>query len=337
MDAKKNHPLDDNTPHKPTWDEAKKSFEDAWNTLNQCDDVPSDKVLALTGLRVVLPNLVQQGLLHNYRYREISGMEQFNERLNSNRKTVHGADGSARIDVEIKTGGTKARKITPSRTMGMFDKIHTRVSSVRTVATKDLRDALTAYGEKEDPSLPFHFDGEVWNTKRSVSILQRTLEEAESLGLDEVEIPAILKPDRLTSDPSVKIVNFCLFLQDCVYPLLTVETTTEELGSHLSEVFEKAGNSYHSRMLGRSHKKAPSARDSAQITLRNLMDMGKSGRLVHLDTQVMAQRDLWMSDEVLEWALRTGTPEIRVRLERLIASRSLRQSNKPRKVRNVKM
>lgn len=312
------------------WHKAEQEFERAWRNLNDCDDAPSNKTIALTGLRVILPQLVDLGLLHNYRYREVAAIEQFGERLNANRKSIHGADGSARIDIEVKTGAisAKANNITASVVMGMFDKIHARVSMSRVMDVKRLKEAIDHHDMRSGGMLPFGIDGETWSTEIALTKVRNALTEAISRGMSEVRLPAILKSERLTSGEDVKIINFCLFPKDGVYPLLTIETTTEDLEHHLSGLFEQAVHTYHTKMSARSSKEAPSARDGLGITLRQLMDMGRAAKLVHLDTQAMTRRNLWLADDVLQWATRSGTPEIRTRLARLIESRATRPKKK---------
>lgn len=284
----------------------------AWNRLRACPDAPSDRKVALDGLRLVLPLAAEHKLVHNYRYREATAVAQHAERSANARRSVHGPDGSTAVPIEIKTAGLSSKTVTPSQTAGMFDKIHTRTDPGAVLSAGELQDLRDAVAGAGDQTVVRH--GVTINSPRRRALLAKIAPEA---GTTDTHWPALVSWERMTSSAQVRLVDFCLFVEGGVDPLLTIETTTQALEQHLGALFDAGLARYHSGMSARSGR-APSARDSVTLNLGHLMAMPEGAVLVHLDTAQLQRHGLDLDPVVVAWAQSGAhaTDEIKAQIAR---------------------
>lgn len=294
------------SPYK-NYSQAHEAFLAAWEAMQRLPDAPNEDAIALDGLRAVLPLTTQRKLIHNYRYREVAAVVEAGRREAAKPRSIHGADGQIPQDIEVKTGTLTGKTLSLSTPIGMFDKIHTRVSPSRVWDRTEVETFLATVPNWTEGG--FHYDGVPFDSPRRVQTLIKSLVH----GLDDIGMPSMIRMDRLTSSPDVRAVHFCVFLSGSVDPLLTVETDIAGIEEKLGEVFDRGAWMYEARQEDRTAK-APSARDSIGLSLGHMVMLGKHGRVTQLDFGQILKHGIEMDDKVVGWLRKNSTPDVRTRV-----------------------
>ena len=294
-------------PSFKNYTEAHAAFLAAWQAMQSLPDAPNEDVVALDGLRVVLPLLTKRKLIHNYRYREVAAIVEANRRETAKPRSMHGSDGQISGEIEVKTGTLTGKTLSFSTPVGTFDKIHARVSPSKVWARDDVEKFLATVTNWTNGG--FVYDDVPFDSPRRVQMLIKSLVH----GLDDIGMPSMVRMDKLTSSPDVQKVHFCVFLAGAVDPLLTVETTIADIEEQLGEVFDKGAWMYEARQEDRTSK-APSARDSIALSMGHMTMLGKTGSVTQLDFGQIMNHGIEVDDKVVAWLRKSGTPDIRARV-----------------------
>lgn len=282
-------------------------------------------------------------VLHNYKWRELMLVEKANDIL-SQSPGVHGSDGKKAEEIESKSAKLKGRVLKDSDTIGMYDKIASRVDQEEALDASPLLDHFNAGPVREEAALKLiqstPLQGKtgamvVFSSPRRAKRLLKTLVDNNVLGHDKngdlelgstpwvsVDWPAtLLSIGVARHEHSV----FGLFGGQ-EKALLVVMCNSCDIEEVLGNMFEKRFDEYSGQMNAKranaNHGKATSARDAVKITVSEVLSL-PSSKVIHLDTGALWGEKIKLDDALVEKIrklpnTRTSNGVIKQQMERYI-------------------
>lgn len=261
-----------------------------------------------------------QCVLHNYKWRELNVVNLANKFL-SQSKGNHGSDGKVVPEIESKTAKLGKLTLDQGVTVGMYDKIGSRVDFDTEI---DIEPLLEYLSDSPVPVYRTNLVGIVQNStykgktsniifnsprraNRLIDLLIKEKVLAENKGIivptntiyKKVAWPATLQVNGVARHEHTV---FGLFGPKTGKNVLSILCQSNDIEQHLAHVFESKFGRYSAQMNEKRenahHGKATSANDATSITLGQALSL-PSAKVIHLDTGAMVTERVTIEDTIV--------------------------------------